>query len=209
MLNRLKKLFKSNSINQSWKVLVKKTDKIDFDFSKNNIEIKNTFRYWYADPFLIKYNKKVFLFVEVFDKFLNKGSIGYFDLEKNPSKHKIVLQKKYHLSYPFIFTSNDEYYMVPESSEINEVSIYKATNFPGEWKKFCVILDNVNAVDTNLIRFNNKIFLISGIVKKNSNVVEEVIYELNENFSVVKLISKKDQVDYGSRNAGDFLVNKD
>ena len=65
--------------------------------------------------------------------------------------------------------------MVPESSEINEVSIYKATNFPGEWKKFCVILDNVNAVDTNLIRFNNKIFLISGIVKKNSNVVEEVI----------------------------------
>jgi len=209
MFNRFKQLLNSYSVDQSWKVLVKKTDQMDFDFSKDNIEIRNSLRYWYADPFLVTKNNKVYLYVEVFDKFLNKGSIGYFDLEKKRIKHKIVLKKQYHMSYPFIFMANDEYYMIPETSEIKEVSIYKATKFPDKWKKQCVILENVNAVDTNLIRCNNKLYIISAIAKINSNIVEEVIYELSETFSIIKLISKKRQIDYGARNAGDFWVNQD
>lgn len=208
MINRIKQLLNSYEVDQSWKVLVKKTDQIDFDFSKENIEIRNSMRYWYADPFLITVNDKVYLFVEVFDKFLNRGSIGYFDLENKNLRHKTVLKKQYHMSYPFVFIINGEYYMIPETSEIKEVSIYKAIKFPDRWKKQSVIIENVSAVDTNLITYNNKLYMISAITKNNSNVVEEVIYELDENFSIIKLISKKRLTDYGARNAGDFWINQ-
>ena len=45
-----------------------------------------------------------------------------------------ILVEDIHLSYPFIFPYLGEYYMLTESSESRELTLYSAESFPLKWK---------------------------------------------------------------------------
>ena len=51
-----------------------------------------------------------------------KNMIGFISVIKINNEGEIstptpVLKKDYHLSYPFIFEDNNDYYLIPESAE--------------------------------------------------------------------------------------------
>jgi len=46
---------------------------------------------------------------------------------------KIVLDEPYHLSYPYVFQWEGQFYLIPESSEAGAVRLYRAVNFPYSW----------------------------------------------------------------------------
>lgn len=45
--------------------------------------IKDSYRYWTADPFLAEENGKYYLFFEVYDRLKRKGVLGYREITKN------------------------------------------------------------------------------------------------------------------------------
>ncbi|NRD20145.1 hypothetical protein HNV08_08790 [Winogradskyella eckloniae] len=123
-------------------------------------------RFW-ADPFLIKHNNKTYLFIE---ELIYKNKLGHLavmeiDNEGNYSKPETILVKDYHLSYPFIFKEDDEFYMIPETSGNNDIQLYKATDFPLKWELQKVMMNNVVAVDTTLYKEHDTYWMFTNLKK--------------------------------------------
>ncbi len=206
MLKKIFSFINKNRYEEYWKILYKESYFINLDFNQS-FEIKNTFRHWYADPFIFSYNGQILLFAEEYDRFLKKGNIVFFDLKAKKLKATKVLETGYHISYPFVFLFNNIVYMLIESSSISKVQIYKSTIFPLKWIKEKDILTNIEAVDSNLYKENDKLYLVTSILCGNSMLVRERIYELNNDFSINKLLLENLPSFKLSRNAGDFIYD--
>lgn len=95
-----------------------------------------------ADPFLLFARNKWHLFFEVMEAGIGKGSIGLAtSLDGNAWQYeKIVLRTDVHLSYPFVFHHKQDIYMIPETKKAREVRLYRAHDFPYDWRLERVLL---------------------------------------------------------------------
>jgi hypothetical protein len=109
-----------------------------------------------ADPFLIKNIDVWYMFFEVLNKNSNQGDIGVASSSDGIDwrYNKIVLDESFHISFPLVFRFDGEFYMIPESREINEVRLYKAENFPERWIYKKKILTG-NFSDPSIFHYNN------------------------------------------------------
>lgn len=143
---RISELINEKFIFPQWFILYKYN-------STRNIE-KSIFRYktlypprgfdW-ADPFVIKKENIFYVFFEELEISKKKAHISYLKfgetgdlIDDKPVK---VLEEPYHLSYPFIFENNDQYYLMPESADLGELWLYKAVEFPFKWNKAYKLLN--------------------------------------------------------------------
>lgn len=129
-----------------------------------------TRNYWVADPMLAEYNGKTYLFYEAAHH--DKGRIEVVELYANgtTSKPAVALEREYHLSYPFVFKHDGEWYMIPESCAIYEVQLLKATHFPTDWEYVTTLLKE-NAVDTTVQNVNGKLLLLTFLPQAGSECV--------------------------------------
>lgn len=138
-----------------------------------------------ADPFIVFENGKYFIFYEelYFEK--NKGyiSVGELDLEKNRLiNQRIILEKDYHLSYPFVFKENNIWYMIPESSQNKTVDLYEAERFPYEWKLKKTLLKNIETVDSTFIKKYNIWYLFTNEKQLGISPNDELSIYYSEDF---------------------------
>jgi hypothetical protein len=63
-----------------------------------------------------------------------------------------VLERPYHLSYPFVFEWQGGQYMIPESSHNRTIELYEATEFPYRWRHLRDLMTGVSAVDSTIVR---------------------------------------------------------
>ena len=135
----------------------------DIDF--NNIKlkkIKNPINSFLADPFIFNHNSKDYIFVEEYEFKKNKGLISVYDITENfPKRVGVVLEEKFHLSFPYIFNFNNKIYMVPESSQNNDIRLYESIDFPTKWKLKKVLINNISAVDTLIFYKDNFWWLLT------------------------------------------------
>ena len=108
-------------------------------------------RFW-ADPFAIKADDRYYVFIEEYLYDTAKGHVSVIELDrkgvvKGPTK---VLERDYHLSYPFVFEWNGNYYMVPESAANKTIELYRAKSFPFVWQLEKVLMTDVRAKDATL-----------------------------------------------------------
>jgi hypothetical protein len=110
---------------------------------------------FYADPFLLTHGGKPWLFYEEFDYVAGRAHIAGVGL--NPQTGKPdgeafpALKPDYHLSYPMVFSHDGEVFMIPESRATNRVELYRAVNFPYEWKLEKVLWSGLELVDTTAL----------------------------------------------------------
>ncbi|MGM9598050.1 MAG: hypothetical protein ACI3XO_09590 [Eubacteriales bacterium] len=124
--------------------------------------LKNNWRYWCADPFVFEYGGVTYIFMEVYDKLTQRGSIGYRIYKgKKVSNIKICLKSDKHLSYPFIFSDGTDVYLMPECYQSNRLEVYRAVQFPDKWEQDHTILNNISLCDTNLLEVASKRFLFT------------------------------------------------
>ncbi len=131
---------------------------------KKMVPHKNKF---WADPHITRVNGKYYIFLEEFSREKNKGHISVIEMDelgdwKEPVK---VLEKDYHLSYPFIFEWENKYYMVPESRANRTIDLYECTEFPGKWIFKQCLMENISAVDTTLVRYSNRWWLFTAMAE--------------------------------------------
>lgn len=129
------------------------------EFYISKFDLKNNEIDGIADPFLISNNNKLFVFFELIKN--RKGEIWVAGIEKKMVEPKKVLSKNYHLSFPNVFFHNGEFYMIPESSEINTVQLFKSTSFPYEWELSKIIFEGHKLVDTVHLCMNEVCFWIT------------------------------------------------
>ncbi len=108
---------------------------------------------WAADPFLVEYSGKIFLFAELFLYGSERnGIIGYCEYNGNGfSEWTITMDKHWHLSYPNVWVENGQLYMCPETGQMEEIAIYVLESFPNKWRKTKVLKMNGHFVDTTFL----------------------------------------------------------
>jgi hypothetical protein len=110
-----------------------------------------------ADPFMIQADGTWYLFFEVLNQQTNKGEIGLATSETghNWVYDQIVLTEPFHLSYPYVFEWNGEYYMIPETLAANGVRLYKATDFPTQWSSLGSLITG-SCADSSVFQYDDR-----------------------------------------------------
>ena len=132
--------------------------------------LKPGFWEFWADPFFILHKNKKYIFFECYNYFSKKGEIQCIELKKNKViNRKTILKKRHHLSYPFVFNFKNKFYLVPESYEDLQTSIYESVKFPYEWKKINTIFKGEKIADTTIFFKNKKFWIFVNKSKKDLN----------------------------------------
>ena len=107
---------------------------------------------YFADPFVFARDGRHYLFVEEYLYASNKGVISLITIgdDGKLSPSRMVLERPYHLSYPFVFEHDGEIYMIPETGDARRVELYRADRFPDRWSLHSVLIDNIAAYDVTL-----------------------------------------------------------
>jgi hypothetical protein len=111
-----------------------------------------------ADPFPYNYRGKDYIFVEDLDHRSKKGILSVVDVAT--SKVTPIIEEPHHLSFPFVFFHQGEYYLLPESGEAKELVLYKALLFPFKWVRDTVLINNQECADATPFYFNNKWWML-------------------------------------------------
>jgi hypothetical protein len=110
-----------------------------------------------ADPFMIQAGDAWHMFFEAKNAVTRKGEIGLavskdgFDW----SYRQIVLTEPFHLSYPYVFECEGEYYMIPETLQTKQIRLYKAACFPFGWTHLADLIQG-DFADSSIFYFAGK-----------------------------------------------------
>ena len=109
-------------------------------------------RFW-ADPFPVLVDGRHFILFEEYLFDTGKGHIAATEVgaDGRCSPPVPVLERDYHLSYPFVFEWQGAHYMVPESVAAGRIEVYRCTSFPQRWE-----LDGIRAVDPTLVEWQGR-----------------------------------------------------
>ena len=163
-----KKLFFNLFSKNRWHLAIMKNNLPRISGRKLKI-IKSPKGTFWADPFFFKCDdtNEEFIFFEEYSysrKLGHLSVIPYKDLKSsNVSNSKIIIKENFHLSYPNVFKYNDEYYMIPESSQSNELRLYKSTKFPYDWEFQSTLIDNIKCWDPTLFYKDKKWWLFVNV----------------------------------------------
>ena len=159
----VKRLLYKAFIGGEWKIGYREQntgESVRFEFAEADLPEGQ----WVADPFLFEYQGEHYLFCEQYDKKAGKAGIGYFIFENGIPRNKgIIISQPYHMSYPCVFSYNDVIYMIPETSANKTIELYRAVDFPHQWKLEEVLLRGEQYVDSTVFKADGKTYLLSYI----------------------------------------------
>jgi len=121
-------------------------------------------RLW-ADPFVWMHEGNYFIFYEEQFYSSNRGHIACLTLDSqlNYIANCVVLERPYHLSYPFLFEHQKQLYMIPETEKNRAIELYRCTCFPNDWVFVKTLVADIKAVDSTLLDAYGKLWLFANI----------------------------------------------
>ena len=137
--------------------------------------------FWYADPIAWEHNGKTYLFAEAYDRHKHKGHIVVAEIQDDirDIQFKKIIDEPYHMSFPMIFSWENDIYMLPETSENYSLNIYKAEQFPLLWRKVAEIKTDKMLVDSVLMKNTSKgIVLLSSEICQDNPLYVKFCYNL-------------------------------
>lgn len=166
----------------TWAIGIYKSSSSEpFDFSGDNVsnpvltasDVKDIPAAFVADPFLIHENNTYYMFFEVLNTNTSQGDIGLAISNDgfNWTYKQIILDEEFHLSYPCVFKWENDYYMIPETYQVESIRLYKSNNFPYNWTFVKTLLEGQDFVDNTIFYYNNTwwIFTKTGIITKTNH----------------------------------------
>lgn len=117
-----------------------------------------------ADPFMIRHEGVWNMFFEILPADGGKGVIGLATSADGLEwrYRQVVLDEPFHLSYPLVFESDGEHFMVPESHEDGTLRLYRAVGFPFRWEHVGNMLEGGEFVDCTPFRHDGRWWLFVG-----------------------------------------------
>ena len=207
-VNMINKKIYDISMIDIWKIYLRKKKKgqdlLD-DASSFRCVLKSPF-ITYADPYLFEEAGKTYLLYEKQNLFTMKGILCFRCLEDFKREH-VLLEKKHHLSYPFVFRLNEQVFMIPETKNSGRVELYKVA-FRTNGAEIVKDLKELKAVDSTILFFSD----FKGLIFTYTNNRLEIFHVFTENGSLMidehPLIGAED-IDHILRPGGSFFRHED
>lgn len=111
-----------------------------------------------ADPFMVYDNGTYYMFFEVLNSQKNLGDIGLATSTDGFHWHyeKVVLSERFSMSYPYVFEWKKDYYLIPESNQVKEVRLYRASDFPVKWEFAGKLLRGQRYSDSSVFQYDDR-----------------------------------------------------
>ncbi len=120
---------------------------------------------FFADPFVFERDGRHHVFFEEYPYDTGKGVIARVELaDGRATEPRVVLERSYHLSYPFVFEDGAEAYMIPETCQNATIELHRAVEFPDTWELDTVLVSGVRAVDATVFRHAGRFWMFATIV---------------------------------------------
>ena len=148
-----------------WVILIGRSLGMDsLEWSKFKALIPPPDRYW-ADPFVLVKEDRYYVFIEEKMYQTGLGRIACLEVDANGdlTSNQTVLERSYHLSYPFLFEYQEQLYMLPETAQNRTVEVYRCAHFPDKWEFVQNLMQGVYAVDATLFEHESKWWLFANI----------------------------------------------
>lgn len=131
----------------------------------------------YADPMLFEHEGAHHLFCEEILPGERRGVISHTELHLDGTESSPptpVLVAPHHLSYPFVFAHEGEIFLIPETSSVRRVELYRAVDFPHEWRHEATLLDGLVASDATLLAHGDRLWLFVGVSVPHGTMLDEL-----------------------------------
>ena len=220
ILFKLKYHFNHKFFYEQWIIGIAKGDmesmirSKEFDPEIVWLPIKNFEENW-ADPFIVKADDGSYdVYYEKFYDHPGVGSIWRMKINKDLEviSHNEVLDRNFHLSYPYIFLENVKFYIIPETAEIGKLSCYEYNHAENKIIKTNHLIDQA-LHDATILKHNGK-YWVFGMQrsKDDRSMYESWVYHA-EIFDGQYIPHSQNPVKVslkGTRPAGDFIrINGD
>lgn len=118
-------------------------------------------RRFYADPMIVTWQGRQFIFMEEFPYATAKGIVSAVEMGPDGpiGVPQPVFEASGHLSYPFVFERDGAMWMVPESSSSSTVDLYRAENFPTGWKHVARLVNGIGVGDATVVEHGGRLWL--------------------------------------------------
>jgi hypothetical protein len=160
-----------------WQIAYHFTDEDEADcrFERLRYLVPPTDRFW-ADPFAVEHQGRYFIFFEELPYRTQKGRITAIEVfeDAEPGEAQVILERPYHLSYPFVFAWDGSLYMLPETAENGTIEIYRCEAFPLRWRLHRILLDKVSACDATLWRENDRWWMFVNVAEPGADGSDEL-----------------------------------
>jgi hypothetical protein len=147
------------------------------DFARFTRIVPPRDRDW-ADPFALERNGRYYVFFEELPYAAGKAHIAMLELDRSGrwSAPVRVLERDYHLSYPFLLEQDGNLYMVPETGRNRTIEVYRCVEFPLRWRLERVLLDGLRCVDATLHRAADRWWMFANGAVGESRVFDDELY---------------------------------
>jgi hypothetical protein len=107
----------------------------------------------WADPFPVRHEDRFYVFFEEYGVGAPRAHICVVELDRSGAKDAPtrILERPYHLSFPFVFEYQGDHFMIPETWDNRTIEVYRARDFPYDWAFDRVLMSGVRAVDTTVV----------------------------------------------------------
>jgi hypothetical protein len=113
-----------------------------------------------ADPFAITESDGLTVFAEDYDWKTEVGHIAAIQVNDaiigSPAP---TIRLATHLSYPYILEAQGQLYCIPESSETNEVALYRASEDRSAWTKAATLISGISIIDPTIFEHGGQWWL--------------------------------------------------
>ncbi|OQX01863.1 MAG: hypothetical protein BWK73_44650 [Thiothrix lacustris] len=164
--NFLNKLFISLFRAEQWILLSKATGQVTEAGALEQFRkwLPPRDRFW-ADPFVVEHAGEQYVF---FEELIYARGIGHLacvrlNADGSHSEPVTILKKPYHLSYPFVFQHQGNYYMIPETASNHTVEVYRCEVFPHRWVFEKNLMTGVEAYDATLMEYEGRWWLFASM----------------------------------------------
>ena len=132
----------------------------------------------WADPFAVERNGRYYVFFEDLPDPAGKGRIAMIELDAQGrhSAPRVVLERDWHLSYPFLFEHAGGLFMIPESAQNRRVEAWRCVEFPARWRPERVLLDGARLVDATLARAGERWWMFANAAPGESRVFDDELH---------------------------------
>jgi hypothetical protein len=132
----------------------------------------------WADPFALHKDGRYYVFFEELPYAAGKAHIAMLELDRNGrwSAPVRVLERDYHLSYPFLVEHDGSLFMVPESGRNRTIEVYRCVEFPLRWRLERVLLDGLRCVDATLHRSAERWWMFANGAAGDSRVFDDELH---------------------------------
>jgi hypothetical protein len=133
-------------------------------------DVTDSLAEYVADPFMIYENSMWFMFFEVLNKETNQGDIAFASSMDaiNWQYKQIILDEPFHLSYPYVFKKENNYYMIPETYQTNSIRLYRAIDFPENWEFSKTLISGKDFVDPSIFYYEDKWWLFASTTQNDT-----------------------------------------